>query len=620
MRNNTQFRRALWGLLAAAALATTTGGGNAFAQQFEYVYGSPTCVETGLHGVKQLAAGGYVAVGESFQQVGGCGTSNAYVVVTNPAGGFVWTASYVVGTNSRATDVLELANGDLIVCGYATIGAPCHAGVSKDIFVLHLAANGALIGANTYGGSTTDEEAWKIIRATVGDNITTFAGDYIIAGSSTNQNAPGMRGGYLLRVNAGLALIWDRQYGTSANDDYFQGVDEVPVGLAGAGDVVATGGSNSPPAAGNDVFVVRVNGNNGMIGAAPQGQSWTNFVAATSFDEGRAVIVLRKGPNAGDIVITGYTTGAPAPSTSDEAFVLELSPNPCVQIANVYFGDNGAFSDRGNDLVEDANPSVAGGDVVVTGYASLPNGFGQRDVFLQRVSNGPGMGLIGPVSVFGGTTVDEGGAVSNAVHANPVETPGYIVNGLTQSPNLIGAADPQQLYLIKTDVVLNTLCNRRLAFRVGIAPKATVCGAALGPNIGLQCAPNIPLITWQSGQPVCPPPPPNMPRDRRDGNEGVAGVENGAALSFAEGRMTTYPDPVRSGEYFNLRFELNTPATAHIVVSDISGRELYSGETRLDKGTQLIPVNTEGWPAGAYLVRVGIGTVTATSHVVVMEK
>jgi hypothetical protein len=150
---------------------------------------------------------------------------------------------------------------------------PCHAAVSDDIFVLHLNANGGIINWNTYGGSTTQEEAWKIVVATVGNGITTFPGDYIIAGSTTNQNAPGMRDAYLLRIDQMLALTWDRQYGTAENDDYFFGVDEASPGFNNAGDIVAAGGSTSPPAIATDIFVCRVNGGNGIIGAAPQGQS-----------------------------------------------------------------------------------------------------------------------------------------------------------------------------------------------------------------------------------------------------------------------------------------------------------------------------------------------------------
>jgi hypothetical protein len=612
-------------VLAAAAMVTVLGAPEASAQRFQFAYGSPTCVESGLHGVKQLAGGGYVAVGESFQQPGAvCGTSDAYVAVTNAAGAQVWSITYQMGVNSRATDVLELANGDLIVCGYGTIGQPCHPGVSNDIFILHLAPNGGVVNWSTYGGSTSAEEAWKIIQTTVGDNITTFAGDYVVAGSSTNGNTPGNRGGYLLRVNAGLGFIWDHQYGTANNDDYFYGLDEVPANQAGAGDIVAVGGTTTPPAIGTDVFVARVNGNNGNIGLPPQNQSWTDFPnpIAGGVDEGRSVIVLRNGPNAGDIVIAGFTTGAPMPSISDEAFVLELGPDPCNQIANVFFGDNGPLPDRAYDLVEDANPTMAIGDVMVTGFTNIPGGFGQEDVFLQRVGTGPGMALVGPAGVYGGVGNDEGWSVGNAVNNNPLqgETPGYIANGFTASNNLIGAADPQQLYLIKTDVGLGSLCNNVLIpMPAGVAPNATLCGSALGPRIGLQCKPNISKLPWQWGNQLCYAFP-QAHQGGGNGNDGAAGIDDAATITFNEGRMTSYPNPLRSGDVLNLRFELSAAATANITVSDIAGRETYRNQIAMGKGTELVPVSTERWTAGTYLVRVTVGTVTTTSHVAVMPK
>jgi len=620
MKHGTVCRRALWGFLAAAAIIVLAGSHDASAQQFEYAYGSANCVDGGLHGVQQLAGGGYVAVGESFQQPGGaCGTSDAYVVVTNTAGAQVWSATYQVGFNSRATDVLELANGDLIVCGYGMLNQPCNPGsVSNDIFVLHLAPNGALLNANTYGSSTTSEEAWTIIETTVGDNINTFPGDFVIAGSSTNQNAPGMRGGYLLRINAGLGLIWDRQYGTANNDDYFYGVAEVPAGFNGAGDIVATGGSTSPPAIGTDIFTIRVNGNNATIGAAPQNESWTNFPAGPgqSVEVGRAVVILRNGRNAGDIVVAGYTSGAPAPSTNDEVFVVEFSPDPCKQIANVYFGDNGPLADRGYDLVEDANPT---GDVLVTGFTNLDACNNGSDVFLQRVSTGPGMGLVGPISLFGGNGPDEGWSVNNAANVSPTETPGYVVNGMTRSANLIGPLDPQQLYLIKTDLVLRTGCERQFDCPRGSAPRSTQCSRAIGPFIGLQCVPPVPVIFWQSGVPVCPPqPPPPLNRQVIPG-DGAVGNDEGATISFNNGLMTSYPNPLRGGDVLNLSFESNAGATAHVVVHDVSGRETYHNDVALETGAHLVPVSTDGWPAGTYLVQVTVGAATATSRVV-LEK
>ncbi|HVZ37900.1 MAG TPA: T9SS type A sorting domain-containing protein [Candidatus Kapabacteria bacterium] len=618
-------RHLLLGSLAAAAILALLGSGSASAQRFESVFGSPGCVETGLHGVLQRAGGGYVAVGESFVGPGGAcmATSDAYVVVANGAGAIIWSATYQIGTNSRATDVLELPNGHLIVCGYCTIGAPCHPAPTEDIFVLDLFPNGAVSNRMVYGGDNSDEEAWQIIRATVGDGVTTFAGDYVIAGSSTNQNVGANRGAYLLRITPALNLIWDRQYGTANFDDYFYGLDEVPNGLGGAGDIVATGGSNTnPPALGTDIFTVRVNGNNGTIGAAPQGQSWTNFPPAGSNEEGRSIIVLRNGPFAGDLVVAGYTTGAPAPSTNEEAFVVEYSPNPCTQVANRYFGDNGANPDRATNLVEDANPAVAQGDVVVTGFTTFP-GHGLRDVFLQRVSVGPGMALAGPAGLFGGNGIDQGGSVDNA-NGNP---PGYIVNGFTQSPNLIGA-DPRQLYLIKTDLALTTACSINPNLPNGIAGNGTVCGQAIGPFINQQCQPQVGLIYWQWWYYVCPPPggggggnPPNGNQLGGDGgNDGAAGVESSGTLSFNEGSVKSYPNPLAGGDVLNLRFDMKAAAAARIVVSDVAGREMYGENAELDAGSRVLPVSTQGWPTGSYMVRVAIGGVSTTARIMVLKK
>jgi hypothetical protein len=67
----------------------------------------------------------------------------------------------------------------------------------------------------------------------------------------------------------------------------------------------------------------------------------------------------------------------------------------------------------------------------------------------------------------------------------------------------------------------------------------------------------------------------------------------------------------------NLSFESNAAATAHVVVHDISGRETYQHDVALGTGAQMVPVSTDGWPAGTYLVQVTVGDATTTSRIVV---
>jgi hypothetical protein len=84
--------------------------------------------------------------------------------------------------------------------------------------------------------------------------------------------------------------------------------------------------------------------------------------------------------------------------------------------------------------------------------------------------------------------------------------------------------------------------------------------------------------------------------------------------------MTSYPNPLRGGDPLNLRFELDADASAHVVIGDIVGREVYRDDVAIGKGTQVVPISTDGWVTGTYLIRVTIGRSTATSRVVVVEK
>src|SRR5690349_21087922 len=108
-------------------------GSEAAAQRFQYVYGNAGCNEAGRYGVKQVTTGGYITVGET-----GCagGGTDIYVVRTNINGTQMWAWSYSIGHNDTATDVIEDANGDFVICGVTDNGAPC--ALSRDMFILRL--------------------------------------------------------------------------------------------------------------------------------------------------------------------------------------------------------------------------------------------------------------------------------------------------------------------------------------------------------------------------------------------------------------------------------------------------------------------------------------------------
>jgi hypothetical protein len=103
-------------------------------------------------------------------------------------------------------------------------------------------------------------------------------------------------------------------------------------------------------------------------------------------------------------------------------------------------------------------------------------------------------------------------------------------------------------------------------------------------------------------------------------NDGVSGVESPAVISFKEGSVTSYPNPLTRGAMLNLRFDLASAATAHITVSDIVGRIIYENDATLESGSAVRPIGTNGWASGTYIVRIEIDGKASTTRVVVLDR
>ncbi len=598
---------ALIAMLAMLALSAP----DLMAQRFQSVFGGPNCREAARYGVKQLAGGGYIAVGESYSVSSTCSASDIYVVRTNANGTTLWSFTYNIAPFDSATDVIETSAGDFVICGVTGPTTTCNRG--RDAFLLKITSTGGVLLARRYG-SLRDEIAWNLIETRTGNGTTTFPGDYVVAGST---DANGNTDGYLFRTDQNLNLIWDHRYDPAgANQtDIFYGLAEAtlssPTGTAA--DIVAVGVSASPVGVGlRDVFVVRVNGTNGAIGAAPQGAA---LYGGSQDDEGRAVVEIQQGTSTGNFVIAGITRSRPAPSTSEEILMLEISPNPCTMVAATFTGNDGATADGAIDLKENPFSTAAAREVIVTGYTSIGSAvLTGENVFLQRYRTG-NLILSGVGMAYGGNGADRGWSVNAAT--NTTGTTGFVVAGYTQSPNLIGAADPQQMYLIKTNSTLSSNCNElTITFSFETAAITRVCVTTAQGIIGQTCNPATAATQATWGTQLCYINP-RTHQENGGQNDGVSGVESPATISFPEGSVISYPNPLSSGQTLNLRFDLRSGASAEIVISDVMGRIIYQETAAIGAGQAEYPVRTDGWATGTYQVGVRIGGVLKSTRVVI---
>jgi hypothetical protein len=257
------------------------------AQRWEYIYGSTTRLEDGKFRVIPVNGAcasldefcittypnGYIAVGTSDPGAADPQNGDVHVVRTDNNGARVWEYTYdITGANDidQGWSIIECANGTgFVVTGQTYIIATGN----TEAFLLKIDCAGRILWANTYGGPLADGGR-DLIEATTGNAMMgTAPGDLVVCGYT--NIAGGTQDGYIFRTTAGGALIWGGAYDympgvPPGNMDFFYSLEEAtpPAGVL-TGDIIAVGYTNFGGL--GDALVTRVNGDNGFIGAAPQG-------------------------------------------------------------------------------------------------------------------------------------------------------------------------------------------------------------------------------------------------------------------------------------------------------------------------------------------------------------
>jgi hypothetical protein len=468
--------------------------------------------------------------------------------------------------------------------------------------VLRINAFGNLLWCHRYGHSLNNDIGYDILEAATGNGTTTRQGDLLVAGTSYTGLLTGSDG-YILRIPAtGGAPIWAWTYDIANNQSYLYGLDEATVGVpAGqAGDVVAVGTDYSSGNA--DVWVLRVDGNTGGIGALPQGSARHG---GTGEDEGRRIQELRRGIWAGDLVVAGRT--------GSEILVLETQPAPGNPLrAAIQMGDGGRQLDEGMALCEvtSANFGISHlGNILVTGRTDL-GVYGSSDIFLQELAPGT-LNLVTPgPQIFGGDNRDIGLSVAQAPNNAGGATPGYFIVGICGSPSIITPLDIDQVYVIKTNVngescndIPATFVTSRPAFlRSGLITKLVVATFNTAWSAGAS-APNWGVALCYMAKPALP------------------GIEEKPTLTLCGdgAEAISRPSPMKSGGILQLRCTPAEHRTAQVQVSDITGRVVFDEMHGFSPGAAPMQIGTEGWPAGLYLVTITSGRSVERSTVMVVE-
>jgi len=156
------------------------------------------------YSVKQTYDGGYIVAG--YTASFGAGGFDIFLIKTDASGNVQWAKTYGGTSDDVAFSVQQTSDG-----GYIVAGAAASFGVGVDIFLIKTDANGNVQWAKTYGGTSTDLA--ESVRQT-------SDGGYIVAGHTYSFGAGG-RDIFLIKTDANGNIIWAKTYGGTSDDVLF---------------------------------------------------------------------------------------------------------------------------------------------------------------------------------------------------------------------------------------------------------------------------------------------------------------------------------------------------------------------------------------------------------------
>jgi hypothetical protein len=155
------------------------------------------------YSVQQTSGGGYIVAGWTYSF--GAGSDDILLIKTDANGNIQWAKTYGGTDSDFAYSVQQTSDGGYIVAGLTrSFGAGL-----DDIFLVKTDANGDVQWAKTYGG-TNDDLAYSVQQ--------TSDGGYIVAGLTRSFGA-GWYDILFIKTDANGNIIWAKTYGGTSRDE-----------------------------------------------------------------------------------------------------------------------------------------------------------------------------------------------------------------------------------------------------------------------------------------------------------------------------------------------------------------------------------------------------------------
>lgn len=386
----------------------------------------------GSHGdyaksIKPTSDGGYIITGFSASNNGDItghhGDHNFYdisVVKLDERGEIQWQRSLGGTIDEMPSHVLETSDGGYLIAGHALSSNGDVSGYrySMDYWLIKLDATGNILWEETYGG-TNNEYCYSVTMAP--------DGGYLMVGCTASDDGDvtvnhGDIDFWLVKVNSLGILEWQKTYGGSAAEEAYS-AETVPTG-----GFVVTGytESNDGNVTGNhgmrDYWVIKVD-NAGNL-------EWQKTLGGSFQEEARSIRATADGgfivagqSRSNDFDVTGnhLQTG-----NTIDFWIVKLSNTGNIQWQKCY---GGYF----NELAFSIAPTPDGGYIVAGSVESWDGDVKCTpkyvDFWIVKLSS---TGQMEWQKIIGGSYFDE------AYSIEPVPSGGYVVAGVTSSPEIEG--------------------------------------------------------------------------------------------------------------------------------------------------------------------------------------
>ncbi|MEJ7912457.1 MAG: hypothetical protein WKF70_04835, partial [Chitinophagaceae bacterium] len=344
--------------------------------------------------IRSTKDGGSIVVGGASSNNGDVtssnGSSDFWVVKLNAAGSIQWQKA-LGGTGSEMANSVEQTSDDgYIIAGYTFSNNLTVSGNSgfQDFWLVKLDVNGNLQWQKSLGGSSMDY-AYSVIQ--------TADGGYLAGGntSSTNGAVTGNHGGddgWIVKLDAGGAIMWQKCYGGSGLDEIRSVYQSVEGGYIMTGYTTSVDGDVSGNHGASDLWVIKI-GAQGNI-------EWQKAFGGNSFDAGYKILPT----SDGGYMISGNTRSNDGDASGNhgdlDAWLVKIDATGMLQWQKCY-GGSGAdwaisfFQTPDNNYIVGAQTLSYNGDAV--------GNHGGLDKLILKISNA---GALQWKKCFGGSQWD----------------------------------------------------------------------------------------------------------------------------------------------------------------------------------------------------------------------